>query len=69
MEDNGGVWEELVLGGEFSSFSVVEVFLGDVCICYVYCEVFYIYYYCFGGGQDFIKGMCWVYMIVYKAWF
>ncbi|WP_421946791.1 putative porin [Phaeodactylibacter xiamenensis] len=69
MEDNGGVWEEPALGGEFSSPSAAEVLLGDARTRHAHREVSYTHYYRFGGGQDSIKGTRRAYTIAHKARF
>lgn len=52
QEDNGGVKNEPALGGEFSSPSAAEVFLGDARTRHAHRELAYTQYYRFGGEAD-----------------
>ena len=52
QEDNGGLTEEPITGGEFGSPSSADIFLENGQTRNTHRELMYTHYYRFGGGQD-----------------
>ncbi len=67
QEDNGGVRQEPVLEGEFTSPSAAVVFLGDARTRHQHRAYAYQQYYRFGGGRDSIRGIRRSYTLGHKV--